>query len=170
MGATLAAGGKNTVTAERVLDEWVAQQTMSVMLTCGMYDDSGDWVSSVGMPAKSGVGGGIISALPGQLGIATYAPPLDQHGSSVRGLAAHRILSRDLELHFVRTSKAGLSTIRTHDTIDHVPSTTRRPEAAEAVLAEYGERAHVLEIMGDLLFSGIEVLSREVATFDRNTV
>lgn len=170
MSATLTNLGVNPVTGKRVFSRQVAQRVLSVMLTCGMYDDSGDWVSSVGMPAKSGVGGGIISALPGQLGIATYAPPLDQHGSSVRGLAAHRILSRDLELHFVRTSKAGLSTIRTHDTIDHVPSTTRRPEAAEAVLAEYGERAHVLEVMGDLLFSGIEVLSREVATFDKNTV
>lgn len=170
MASTLTNLGVNPVTGKRVFSRSVAQRVMSVMLTCGMYDDSGDWVSSVGMPAKSGVGGGIISVLPGQLGIATYAPPLDRHGSSVRGLAAHRILSRDLELHFVRTSKAGLSTIRAHETIDHVPSTTRRPESAEAVLAEHGCRAHVLEVMGDLLFSGIEVLSREVATFGSETV
>ncbi|WP_101652226.1 glutaminase A [Brevibacterium ihuae] len=169
MAATLANLGVNPVTQERVFDTRVVQRVLSVMLTCGMYDDSGDWVASVGLPAKSGVGGGIISVLPGQLGLASFSPPLDEHGSSVRGLAAHRQISSDLELHFVRTSKAGLSTIRSNETIDKTPSTTRRPEAAEKVLAEHGHQAHVVEVMGDLLFSGAEVLSRAVAVFGDDT-
>ena len=65
----LAAGGKNPVTGERVLDEWVAQQAMSVMLTCGMYDASGQWVAEVGVPAKSGVSGALLGAVPGALGL-----------------------------------------------------------------------------------------------------
>lgn len=169
MAATLANLGVNPVTGERVFDTRVVQRVLSVMLTCGMYDDSGDWVASVGLPAKSGVGGGIISVLPGQLGLASFSPPLDEHGSSVRGLEAHRQISSDLELHFVRTSKAGLSTIRSNETIDKTPSTTRRPEAAEQVLADHGHQAHVVEVMGDLLFSGVEVLSRAVAEFGDDT-
>lgn len=170
MAATLANLGVNPVTGERVFDTKVVQRVLSVMLTCGMYDDSGGWATSVGMPAKSGVGGGIISVLPGQLAVSSFSPPLDEHGSSVRGLAAHRHMSSDLELHFVRTSKAGLSTIRSNETIDKMPSTTRRPEAAEQVLGEYGHLAHVVEVMGDLLFSGVEIVSREIAKFGDDTV
>ena len=76
------------------------------MTTCGMYDDAGSWISTVGMPAKSGVGGGTIAVLPGQVGLAIYSPPLDEHCSSVRGMAASQRLSRDMELHFVRAARA----------------------------------------------------------------
>jgi glutaminase len=170
MAATLANLGVNPQTGERVFETKVAQRVLSVMLTCGMYDDSGDWVSSVGMPAKSGVGGGIISVQPGQLGLASFSPPLDEHGSSVRGLAAHRRLSKDLELHFVRTSNAGRSTIRSRESIDRLPSSTRRPDAAEEVLAEYGHLAQVIEVMGDLRFSGVEVVSRAVSDLHEDTL
>lgn len=163
MAATLANFGTNPVTGVEVFDTRVVQRVLSVMLTCGMYDDSGDWVSSVGMPAKSGVGGGILGVLPGQLGLASYSPRLDQHGSSVRGLAAYEQISKDLELHFVRTSKAGLSTIRNLSSVDKTPSTVRRPEAAQDVLQEHGHKAQIVEVMGDLLFSGAEVVCRVVA-------
>ncbi len=170
MAATLANLGTNPVTGVEVFDTEVVQRVLSVMLTCGMYDDSGDWVSTVGLPAKSGVGGGILGVLPGQLGIASFSPPLDQHGSSVRGLRAYKQISTDLELHFVRTSKAGLSTIRTQTTVDRYPSTVRRPDEAREVLEKHGNKAHIIEVMGDLLFSGAEVVCRAVTELDRDSV
>ena len=80
MAATLARGGVNPMTGRRVTDTVVVQRTLAVMVTCGMYDAAGDWVSAVGMPAKSGVGGGIVAVLPGQLGIGVYSPLLDDKG------------------------------------------------------------------------------------------
>lgn len=101
MAATLAHGGVNPGTGQRVLSAAAAKQVMSVMLTCGMYDDAGDWMSDVGLPAKSGVGGGIIAALPPRLGFATYSPALDAHGNSVRGTAVFEHLSHDFGLHML---------------------------------------------------------------------
>jgi glutaminase len=88
MAATLASGGRNPVSGERVVGEDVARWTNAVMTSCGMYDASGDWVSAVGMPAKSGVGGGIIAVAPGKFGIAVISPPLDEAGNSVRAQKA----------------------------------------------------------------------------------
>lgn len=102
IGATLAAGGVVPGTGERVLPREATQQVLSVMLTCGMYDSAGDWVSQVGIPAKSGISGGIVGAVPGRCGIATYSPRLDAHGTSVRGELAFRKLSADLGLHALR--------------------------------------------------------------------
>lgn len=102
MGATLAAGGVNPVTGERVLDEWVCQQTMSVMLSCGMYNASGQWMAEVGIPAKSGVSGALLGAVPGALGIASWSPRLDAQGNSVRGIEVFEALSADWDLHVLR--------------------------------------------------------------------
>src|SRR5699024_12367959 len=76
-------------------------QVLSVMLTCGMYDNAGDWVSDLGLPAKSGVGGGIIAALPSRFGVASYAPQLDLHGNSVRGTLFFERFSTDFALHML---------------------------------------------------------------------
>lgn len=102
MGATLAAGGVNPVTGERVLEEWVAQQAMSVMLTCGMYDATGQWVAEVGVPAKSGVSGALLGAVPGALGIATWSPRLDERGNSRRGIGVFEGLSTRWDLHVLQ--------------------------------------------------------------------
>ncbi|MGY5764195.1 glutaminase A [Brachybacterium sp. DNPG3] len=101
MAATLASGGVNPLTGQEVFSRVAARQVLSVMLTCGMYDNAGDWVSDVGLPAKSGVAGGIIAALPSRFGIATYAPQLDGHGNSVRGTWAFERLSEDFALHML---------------------------------------------------------------------
>lgn len=101
IGATLAAGGRQPRTGERIFEPDVVKQTLSVMLTCGMYDATGDWVSNVGIPAKSGVGGGILGAVPGRGGLATFSPPLDEHGNSVRGVRVFEQLSSRLGLHFI---------------------------------------------------------------------
>ena len=85
MGATLAAGGRHPLTGVRVAEPSVVRAMLSVMATCGMYDGAGEWLFDIGLPAKSGVSGGILAVLPGQLGIAVFSPPLDPRGNSVRG-------------------------------------------------------------------------------------
>jgi glutaminase len=99
MAATLANAGVNPVTGDRALDEHYVQDVISVMLTCGMYDYSGEWAYRVGMPAKSGVGGGITAVSPGKLGVGTFSPPLDAKGNSVRGVKVCEELSREFGLH-----------------------------------------------------------------------
>lgn len=99
MASTLANGGVNPVTQERAIAECHVQAVISVMLTCGLYDYSGEWAWRVGMPAKSGVGGGITAVVPGQLGIGTFSPPLDAKGNSVRGIQVCKALSQDFGLH-----------------------------------------------------------------------
>lgn len=150
MGATLARGGVNPQTGRRVTHPTVVKRTLSVMVTCGMYDAAGDWVSAVGMPAKSGVGGGIVAVLPGQLGIGVYSPLLDDKGNSVRGVRLCRSLSEQLGLHFLTVSRDSRATLRS----------VYRPR----------DNICVYETHGDLLFSGAEqvlrTVDRERDTFD----
>ncbi len=105
LAATLANGGVNPVTKERAIAEEYVQDVISVMLTCGMYDASGEWCYRVGMPAKSGVGGGITAAVPGKLGVGTFSPLLDAKGNSVRGIKVCEDLSRDFGLHLFNVAK-----------------------------------------------------------------
>jgi glutaminase len=97
-GATLALGGVNPLTGERVVQEETCRHVLAVMTTAGLYENSGDWLYDVGLPWKSGIGGGIITIAPGKGGLATFAPPLDEAGNSVRGQLAARFLSRALGL------------------------------------------------------------------------
>jgi glutaminase len=88
MAATLANGGTNPVTGKKVLNPEYVPKVLAVMATAGLYDDSGKWLYSTGLPAKSGVGGGIIAVSPGKFGIAAISPPLDSAGNSVRAQKA----------------------------------------------------------------------------------
>lgn len=99
MGATLAFGGRNPVTGERVVSASVARNVLAVMATCGVYDGSGEWLRRVGVPAKSGVSGSIVMSAPNRLGAAAYSPPLDSTGTTVRGARAFETLSDELKLH-----------------------------------------------------------------------
>jgi len=99
MGATLAAGGVNPRSGERVVSREVARDVIAVMATCGVYDGSGRWMREVGVPAKSSVSGAIVLSVPGILGAAVVSPPLDARGTSVRGHRASDALSADLGLH-----------------------------------------------------------------------
>jgi glutaminase len=166
MAATLANGGKNPLTHRQVLGIGPVERVLSVMMTSGMYDDAGAWISSVGMPGKSGVAGGIIAVLPGQVGLAVYSPPLDEHGGSVRGLATAQRLSRDMELHFVRAARAGRSAILAAYDVTETPSGIRRNAEAADVLRAHGHRARVVELNGDLLFAGTESMVRELSSLD----
>jgi glutaminase len=98
MGATLADGGVNPVTRLRVVDPSVCHYTLAVMITAGLYEASGDWLYDIGVPGKSGIGGGIVAVAPGKGGFGTFAPPLDRAGNSVRGQLAARFLSQGIGL------------------------------------------------------------------------
>lgn len=101
MAATLANHGVNPITGERVLDARVCRLTMAVLSTTGMYDATGRWMARVGIPAKSGVDGGLIGMLPGQAGVATFSPGLDKHGNPIRGVRLFEALSDDMGLHLM---------------------------------------------------------------------
>ncbi len=98
MGATLADGGVNPLTGVRVVDAEACRYTLAVMATAGLYETSGDWLYNIGLPGKSGIGGGIMTAAPGKGGLGTFAPPLDAAGNSVKGQLAARFLSEQLGL------------------------------------------------------------------------
>lgn len=144
MVATLANRGVQPVTGERIMSAQVTERVLSVMATCGMYDDAGDWMIRVGLPAKSGVGGGIIAAASGQLGIGTFGPTLDQHGNSVRGNLICQQLAHDFDLHFARVPEPHHSTVRR--------------------VTELGPQARLVELQGDLGFLGIEAALQAVLT------
>jgi glutaminase len=98
MAATLADGGVNPLTKERVIDAEHCPHVLSVMATAGLYETSGDWLYNIGLPGKSGVGGGIITVAPGKGGLGTFAPPLDAAGNSIKGQRATQFLSEQLGL------------------------------------------------------------------------
>jgi glutaminase len=96
MAATLANGGKNPVTGKQVMTTGNVPEVLAVMATAGLYDDSGKWLFATGLPAKSGVGGGILAVSPGKFGIAVVAPPLDKAGNSVKAQKAIADISNAL--------------------------------------------------------------------------
>ena len=107
IGATIANLGVQPVTGAQVFDLDCVRDTQSVMFSCGMYDHSGGWTYEVGIPAKSGVGGGIMGVVNRQLGIGTYSPRLDRNGNSVRGIASFRLMSNVLGLHAFDLTNTG---------------------------------------------------------------
>ncbi|KAJ6780171.1 hypothetical protein PWT90_04399 [Aphanocladium album] len=153
MAATLSNAGVHPTTGERVIPQASVRQVLSVMTTCGMYDAAGDWVSNVGIPAKSGVAGGIIGALPGQVGIATFSPNLDERGNSVRGVAICEKLSRDMGLHMMDVSQIAGATVWTSvATILPSNSEPHHPNSERDVI--------IFSLRGAVRFPGSERLSR----------
>src|SRR5262249_47173394 len=98
MGATLADGGVNPITKERVVDAAVCHYALAVMATAGLYETSGDWLFDIGLPGQSGIGGGIVTVSPGKGGLGTFAPLLDPAGNSVKGQLVSMFLSHQLGL------------------------------------------------------------------------
>ena len=98
MGATLADGGVNPLTGQRVVAAESCKHALAVMATAGLYETSGDWLYEVGLPGKSGIGGGIVTVSPGKGALGSFAPPLDRAGNSVKGQLAARYLSAQLGL------------------------------------------------------------------------
>jgi glutaminase len=111
MGATLANMGEHPVTGEQVFTIRAVRDTLAVMFSCGMYDYSGNWAFDIGVPAKSGVGGGIVGVVNRQLGIGSYSPRLDAKGNSVRGVAAFHQLADEMGLHAFDATNDGSSLV-----------------------------------------------------------
>jgi glutaminase len=162
MAAALANGGVNPITQERAIREELVPRVLSVMTTCGMYDYAGEWLYEIGIPAKSGVAGGVLAVLPGQLGIGVFSPPLDARGNSVRGVAVCRELSRDFELHFLRVPRPARATLRARYDLRGVRSKRQRTPVEEALLTEVGAQARVYELQGDVAFAAIEACMRQI--------
>jgi glutaminase len=106
MGATLADGGVNPITKERVVDAERCKRVLAVLATAGMYEQSGDWLYEVGLPGKSGVSGGIVTVAPGKAGMGTFSPLLDDAGNSIKGQLATKFLSERLGLNLFASRPA----------------------------------------------------------------
>lgn len=156
MGATLANGGINPITGDRVLSATAVEKVISVMSTCGMYDYSGNWAFEVGIPAKSGVGGGIVGVLPGQLSVAVFSPLLDDHYNSIRGINTFKDLSNTFGLHLFNRPSLTDYVIRRSYTLAEHHSSRFRSTQSQALLDEEGHRIRVFELQGDLYFGAIE--------------
>ena len=150
MSAVLANGGKHPLNGKRVLEPDVCRLTLAVMSSAGMYDQAGRWMAHVGIPAKSGVSGGLLGTLPGQLGFASYSPRLNEYGNSVRGVRIFKLLSQDMGLHLMAADdRAGVDAVRSIVTYQEDTVVTLQGminfNSAESILYELSQH----EISGD---------------------
>jgi glutaminase len=163
MAATLANRGVNPVTCEQVATPYAVSRTLSVMTSSGMYDYAGEWIYRIGIPAKSGVGGGILAALPARLGLGSYSPRLDNHGNSVRGIKVCEALSSHYDLHMLNRSDDARNAIIADYDIGKSPSQrVRRPQERE-LLAAHEQEVRVIELVGSLSLSAVDYVSRRLA-------
>jgi glutaminase len=162
MAATLANAGVNPVTGDQVVPRDVVPLVLTVMATCGMYDYAGEWLYRVGLPAKSGVSGGVSAALPGQLGLGLHSPRLDPRGNSVRGVAAAQLLSERLGMHMLLPSERQRSGLRRSYRADAVRSRRGRPRSHRELLDTEASAIVVHELVGDEGFASTELLVRAV--------
>jgi glutaminase len=163
MAATLANNGVNPLTGEQVMKPFVVARTLSIMTSSGMYDYAGEWIYRIGMPAKSGVGGGIAAALPAQLGLGTFSPRLDEHGNSIRGLKICEALSTRFGLHVLnRSGDVRNSVIADYD-IGAIRSKRSRMPDDEKILEKHHKDIRVLELVGAHSFATMDYVSRRLA-------
>jgi glutaminase len=164
MGATLANRGVNPVTGETVVPPAVVSRVLTVMATCGMYDFAGEWLYRVGLPAKSGVSGGIAAVQPGRLGFGAHSPLLDARGNSVRGIAACEVLSERLDLHMFAVNGAEPSAGARHARGDALRSKRARLEREREVLDAEGRRIVVHTLTGAQDAASTEHVTRVIVT------
>jgi glutaminase len=162
MAATLANRGVNPVTGKRAMRGEYVESVLSVMASCGMYDYAGEWLYRIGMPAKSGVAGGVIAVLPGQLGIGVFSPLLDARGNSVRGIKVCDALSRSLDLHLFNTPVVSRSVLRLRFSGAQVSSSRLRPPEETRLLRASGSAIQLYQLQGNLVFSTAEVIVRQI--------
>src|SRR3954452_15745672 len=163
MAATLANRGVNPVTGVQVITPHIVARTLSVMTSSGMYDYAGEWIYRVGIPAKSGVGGGIVAALPSQMGLGTFSPNLDSHGNSVRGLKICEALSSRFDLHMLnRSADVRTSIIADYDILGISSRRSRQPHEQQ-ILDDHHSDVRVIELVGALNFAAIDYLTRRLA-------
>ncbi|HSF91567.1 MAG TPA: glutaminase A, partial [Paracoccaceae bacterium] len=165
MAATLAAHGRNPLTGDRVIGSENVRDVLSVMATCGMYDYAGQWMFDVGLPAKSGVSGGLIAVLPGQFGMAVYSPRLDSVGNSVRGIEVCKRFAREFSLHAYVDRSDTRSILRRMYRGNEVCSNRIRSRREVDILQDEGQRIAVIEAQGALYFGTVEQLIRRATEF-----
>ena len=167
MAATLANRGTNPVTGEQVTTPYAISRTLSVMTSSGMYDYAGEWIYRVGIPAKSGVGGGILAALPARLGLGSYSPRLDRHGNSVRGIKVCEALSSHYDLHMLNRSDDARNSVIADYNIGKSSSRRSRRPHEQKILAAHHEDVRIVELVGTLTFSAVDYVSRQLAAQPR---
>ena len=161
MSATLANGGINPLSGERVLSPYAVSRTLSVMTSAGMYDYAGQWIYRVGIPAKSGVGGGIMAALPSQLGLGTYSPLLDNHGNSVRGLKTCEAVSAHFDLHVLNRAGDVHTCVAADYDFCRTSRRGRQPHE-QRILDAHENAVRVLELTGTLTFANVDFIARRL--------
>jgi glutaminase len=132
-----------------------------------MYDYAGEWIYRIGIPAKSGVGGGILAALPARLGLGSYSPRLDKHGNSVRGIKVCEAISAHYDLHMLNRSDDARNSIIADYTIGKNPSRRSRRPREQDILAAHHEEVRVIELAGTLSLSNVDFVSRQLAARPR---
>jgi glutaminase len=163
MAATLANRGINPVTGVQVITPHIVARTLSVMTSSGMYDYAGEWTYRVGIPAKSGVGGGIVAALPSQLGLGTFSPLLDDHFNSARGLKVCEALSARFDLHMLNRNADVRTSIMADYDIYGISSRRSRQPREQQILDERHSDIRVIELVGAMNFGTIDYLTRRLA-------
>ncbi len=163
MAATLANRGVNPVTGDQVVKPNVVARTLSVMTSSGMYDYAGEWTYRVGIPAKSGVGGGIVAALPSQIGLGTFSPRLDVHGNSIRGLKVCEALSERFDLHFLNRSADVRTCVMADYDIANISSRRIRHPREQHLLEQCHGDVRVLELIGALNFATMDHVTRKLS-------
>ncbi len=162
MAATLACQGRNPFTGGQPLSHDITVRVLALMGTCGMYDFAGQWLHDVGIPAKSGVAGGVLAVIPGRLGIATYSPPLDNFGNSVRGVAVCRQLSVGVGLSLFNQYSQADATIRRSYQGSQRKSRRWRSDSELEILTPHRDKVRIIHVQGVLDFGGIEQLASEL--------
>ena len=162
MAATLANNGINPLTGDQIISPYVVARTLSVMTSSGMYDYAGQWLYKVGMPAKSGVGGGIIASLPATLGLGTYSPRLDSYGNSVRGIRVCERISSYLNLHVLSRRDDVEACILADYDIAGISSRRSRRAPEMKILQDHHDEVRILELVGALTFSTMDYVSRKI--------
>lgn len=162
MGATFANHGVNPLTGVTVASNYAVARTLAVMSSSGMYDFAGEWIYRVGVPAKSGVGGGILAALPSQLGLGAFSPRLDMHGNSVRGIRTCEALSEAFDLHMLSRRDDVRTCIVADYDFRTVPSKPGRQPHEQDILAARSGAIRAIELAGKLSFASMDYVTRRL--------
>lgn len=170
MAATLAYGGVNPITGDRVVAAEAVADVLSVMFTAGMYDYSGEWAYRTGLPAKSGVSGGVAALVPGQLGAGVFSPLVDDRGNSVRGVKVCEELSGRLGFHLFRARTEVVPPIRAIGSGIDRRSVRVRSTQQSGALARLGGRIGVVETQGPWSFVACERFMRAVGALSVDAV
>jgi glutaminase len=155
MAATLANHGVNPITGQRALQGAYIANVLSVMGTCGMYNWAGEWLYRVGIPAKSGVAGGVLAVLPGQIGIGVFSPRLDAQGNSVRGIKVCETLSNFCDLHLFNFRDPGPA-LRARFNASQISSLRVRSHIEQKVILRHGAELEIFQLQGNLGFASAE--------------